>query len=178
MLWRVPRSRYPGLFSIFTADSSSRVTAPEFVSLKQSGKWTVECVAEALRLESCEDLFRFLVLSRARARLQSIPGDTSFEGMSEVLAIVPAYNKEDVIEQTIRDLTAQGLAIYLVDNWSTDGTLEVAKRHLGCGLIGVERLPPDAAALTYDLESLLLRIEEIALTHQWANWVTYAPRRR
>ena len=89
-----------------------------------------------------------------------------------VLAIVPVYNEEDVIAQTIRDLIAQGLEPYLVDNWSTDATLERARPFLGNGLLGIERFPPDRPRRTYDLQSLLLRIEEIAHDRQWASWVT------
>ena len=61
-----------------------------------------------------------------------------------ILAIVPTYNEEDIIESTIRDTTirdtiAQGLEVYLIDNWSTDRTYSLARRFEGRGLVGLER---------------------------------------
>jgi cellulose synthase/poly-beta-1,6-N-acetylglucosamine synthase-like glycosyltransferase len=56
-----------------------------------------------------------------------------------ILAIVPTYNEEDIIESTIRDTIPQGLEVYLIDNWSTDRTYSLARRFEGRGLVGLER---------------------------------------
>jgi glycosyltransferase involved in cell wall biosynthesis len=88
-----------------------------------------------------------------------------------VLAIVPAYNEEDIIALTIADLVGQGLDVYLIDNWSSDRTIERAEPLMGRGLVGIERFPPDGPTATYDLGLLLRRVEQVAHRHRWAHWV-------
>ncbi len=48
-----------------------------------------------------------------------------------ILAIIPAYNEEDCLEQTIRDLTAAcpELDYLVVNDGSTDATREICKRN-------------------------------------------------
>ena len=79
----------------------------------------------------------------------------------KVIAVVIAYNEEDVIEGTIEDLVAQGAHAYVVDNWSTDRTYELAERHLGRGVVGIERSPVAGPPDYFDLKSLLVRLEEL-----------------
>jgi glycosyltransferase involved in cell wall biosynthesis len=88
-----------------------------------------------------------------------------------VVAIVPTYDEEDVVAQTLRDLIGQGLDAYLVDNWSTDATVERARPFLGRGLLAIERFPPDGPSPTYDLRALLGRVEAVAEGLPWASWV-------
>ena len=40
------------------------------------------------------------------------------------IAIVTAYNEEDVIRETVLDLVEQGCQVVFRDHWSTDGTYE------------------------------------------------------
>jgi len=58
-----------------------------------------------------------------------------------VLAIIAAYNEERFIGGCLEHLFNQGLEAYLCDNGSTDATVEIAARHLGSGLRGIERIP-------------------------------------
>ena len=58
-----------------------------------------------------------------------------------VIAIVAAYNEADVIAQTIGDLVAQGVTVYLIDHGSTDDTVDEARAFLGRGLLEIEQLP-------------------------------------
>jgi hypothetical protein len=88
-----------------------------------------------------------------------------------VLAIMPTYNEEDIVAQTLHDLIAQGLDVYLLDNWSSDRTVDRARSFLGCGLIGLERFPPGGPAETYHLSAILRRVEELARKHRWADWI-------
>ena len=87
-----------------------------------------------------------------------------------VVAIIFAYNEEDVIEQAIAHLVANGVGVYLVDNWSTDSTVERALRYEGDGLVGIERFPPEGRPASYQLERICGRLEELALTVD-ADWV-------
>jgi hypothetical protein len=57
----------------------------------------------------------------------------------------------------------------VLDNCSTDRT--IARAGEVPGVVGIERYPFYGTSRTYDLVSLLLRVEEIALAHPWANWV-------
>ena len=77
------------------------------------------------------------------------------------LAIVPAFNEEDVIEHVVRDLAGNGFEVVLLDNQSTDRTVELA-RAAGAD---VETFESDGFTLNAQLE----RFEQIALErdHDW-----------
>jgi hypothetical protein len=76
-----------------------------------------------------------------------------------VIAIVAAYNEADVIAQTVGDLVAQGVAVYLIDHGSTDDTVDQARPLLGRGLLEIERLP---VSDRFDWAALLRRKEQLA----------------
>jgi hypothetical protein len=59
-----------------------------------------------------------------------------------LVAIVSAYNEEDIIGPALAHLVAQGASVYLLDDGSTDRTVARARQAAGSGLIGVESLPP------------------------------------
>jgi GT2 family glycosyltransferase len=79
-----------------------------------------------------------------------------------VVAIMTAYNEEDIIVPSIEHLIAQGVEVYLIDNWSTDATYELAKQFIGKGLIGIERFPREEPPQFYNWKDLLKRVEKIA----------------
>jgi SEC-C motif-containing protein/glycosyl transferase family 2 len=60
-----------------------------------------------------------------------------------IVAILPAYNEEDVIGSVIQHYLDDGVEVYLIDNCSTDGTAEIARQWLGNGVIRIERFPDD-----------------------------------
>jgi glycosyltransferase involved in cell wall biosynthesis len=107
------------------------------------------------------------VFDSSERAVNSLAPPSSFR----VLAIVPTYNEEDVIAQTLGYLIGQGIEVYLLDSWSTDGTVEHARAFAGAGLVGLERFPPKGPTATYDLTALLRRVEEIAANENWADWV-------
>lgn len=107
------------------------------------------------------------VLERGGAAMPPTAAPESFR----VVAIVPAHDEEDVVAQTLGDLVGQGIDVYLVDNWSTDATVERARPFLGRGLVAIERFPPDGPSRTYDLRALLGRVEAVAERLSWASWV-------
>lgn len=45
----------------------------------------------------------------------------------DVCAIISTYNEEDIIEQVCKYLLNQGIDVHIIDNWSTDSTLEIVK---------------------------------------------------
>lgn len=78
-----------------------------------------------------------------------------------VLALVTTFNEQRFIGPFIEHLAEQGVAVYLIDNESTDATVEIAERYRGRGLAGIETfLRHDV----YDLRSLLERKVALAAT--------------
>jgi glycosyltransferase involved in cell wall biosynthesis len=83
-----------------------------------------------------------------------------------VLALVATHNEERFIGHCIEHLAEQGVETYLIDNESTDATVEVAERHRGRGLADIEILPRNAV---YALRRILDRKAELAGTLD-ADW--------
>jgi len=87
-----------------------------------------------------------------------------------IIAILAAYNEERFIEACLENYARQGLEVYLIDNGSTDRTLEIAERHLGRTLVGIEEFPRGDV---FDLRAILERKEEVA-TELDADWFLHA----
>lgn len=85
-----------------------------------------------------------------------------------VVALLAAYNERRFVEPCLRHLSEQGVEAYLIDNCSTDETVEIAEAWLGRGLIGIEPFPRGAGDV-YDWRALLRRKEELA-TELDADW--------
>jgi len=88
----------------------------------------------------------------------------------KIIAIISSYNESDVIYEVIGDLVSQGILVYLIDNHSTDNTVEQASKWLGKGLIKIE-LFPDTGTSNYECTkdkyiwtNILRRKEELATT--------------
>ncbi len=82
-----------------------------------------------------------------------------------VVAIIAAFNEEDIIGEVLGDLVTQGVNPYLIDNGSTDGTVERASGFLGHGLLNIERFPNDRFAL-----SEILARKEVLAEELQADW--------
>jgi hypothetical protein len=108
---------------------------------------------------------RLAILER-RQRKAPCPAPSSFR----VAAIVPTFNEADVIAQTLEYLVADGIGVYVIDNWSTDATPEIVRQFEGRGLLGVERFPARRAPSTYDLRAILGRVEETVMRSE-ADWI-------
>jgi len=78
-----------------------------------------------------------------------------------------AYNEERFIASCLEHLFKQGVEAYLIDNCSTDRTVEIAERYLKRGLIGIENVPRTEDA--FKLRSILERKEQLAATFE-ADW--------
>jgi hypothetical protein len=76
-----------------------------------------------------------------------------------IIALIASYNERRFIGPCLKHLHEQGVESYLVDNESTDGTVEIAEEFLDRGLIGIEEHPRDGV---YDWRGLLQRKEELA----------------
>jgi glycosyltransferase involved in cell wall biosynthesis len=76
-----------------------------------------------------------------------------------VIALLATYNEERFLATCLEHLFRQGVEVYLIDNCSTDRTVEIASRYLGKGLMGIETFP---RAETFSWRPLLARKEQLA----------------
>ena len=83
-----------------------------------------------------------------------------------VIAILNTYNEEKLIRVCLEHLRKQGLDFIIIDNESTDRTIEIAKEFEGKGLIAVETIHRDN---NFSLIPLLIRKEELA-SELCADW--------
>ena len=105
-----------------------------------------------------------ILANHNRPKLQPAPDDF------RVVAVMTVYNEADIIESVIQHLHEQGVAVYLIDNWSTDGTYEKAQALIGKGVLRTERFPETPPKThVYSWSKLLTHVEEVAhnLTDYW-----------
>ena len=79
-----------------------------------------------------------------------------------VVAFMAAYNEEDIIVQSIKNWTDQGVEVHVLENWSTDATYDLAKRLEGQVAVTVERFPADGPSKHFDWGAMLARIEALS----------------
>ena len=76
-----------------------------------------------------------------------------------VIALIASYNEQRFIRNCLEHLFSQGVEVYLIDNESTDTTVQIAREYLGNGLAGLETLPYDGV---FRWGQILDRKEELA----------------
>jgi len=76
-----------------------------------------------------------------------------------VVAFTAAYNEEDIIVQSIRKWTDQGISVHVLENWSTDATYDLAKELESHLPVTVERFPREGPSQYFDWGAMLDRIE-------------------
>jgi hypothetical protein len=54
---------------------------------------------------------------------------------SRIAAAISVYNEGDVLGETVRYLAGQGNEVYVIDNWSEDGTFELCQGPIENGLL-------------------------------------------
>ncbi|WP_261379325.1 ATP-binding cassette domain-containing protein [Denitratisoma sp. DHT3] len=84
------------------------------------------------------------------------PGATS---ALRIVALLAVRNEAAYMERCLAHLTAQGIDVLVIDNDSTDATVEIARRWLGKGVIGIERHPYPGH---YDWQGILRHKAELA----------------
>jgi hypothetical protein len=81
------------------------------------------------------------------------------------VALIAAYNEADVIEPVVRDLIANGLSVYFIDDGSTDATVRLVEPFVGHGVLAIERVnggPEQDASRQFAWERLLRRKAQLA----------------
>jgi hypothetical protein len=86
----------------------------------------------------------------------------SMSNSFRVVAIIAAFNEGDIISRVIGHLVENGIDVYLLDNHSTDGTVDQAKPWLGRGLLHIEMFPEEGPPGMFDWTAILSRKEKLA----------------
>ncbi len=91
------------------------------------------------------------------------------------LAIIHFYNEADILKKTIEYLLSQDIDIYLVDNWSEDGSYEIAEAAYKeyPERIFLERFPAAGKTEYYEWYNQLERTEQIAKELQYDWFIHY-----
>lgn len=76
-----------------------------------------------------------------------------------VVALIASYNERRFIGPCLEHLHEHGIESYLIDNGSSDETVEIAEGFFDRGLIGIEEYPRDEI---YEWRALLQRKQEVA----------------
>jgi len=79
-----------------------------------------------------------------------------------VVAFMAAYNEEDIIVQSIKKWTDQGISVHILENWSTDATYDLAKDLESRLPVTVERFPKDGPSKYFDWGAMLKRMETLS----------------
>jgi GT2 family glycosyltransferase len=82
-----------------------------------------------------------------------------------VIALVSAYNEGDIISAVLGHLIENEIDVYLLDDRSTDDTVEQARPWLGRGLLDIETLPErrtESGGAGFDWSAILRRKEALA----------------
>ena len=83
-----------------------------------------------------------------------------------IVAVIAAFNEADIVLSCVSALIEQGVESYVLDDGSTDGTLDLLGPLVGNGVIAVERFGPST---TFDLSRILRRKEALCLNLD-ADW--------
>jgi glycosyltransferase involved in cell wall biosynthesis len=79
-----------------------------------------------------------------------------------VVAFMAAYNEEDIIVQSIKKWTDQGISVHVLENWSTDGTYDLVKELESRLPVTVERFPKEGPSKYFDWGAMLERMEALS----------------
>jgi hypothetical protein len=80
------------------------------------------------------------------------------------------YNEEDIIEETVSNLINQGVDVYIIDNNSTDNTLDRIRKFVGNGVIKIENVRYlESGKEIYNWTAILEKKAEISrqLDYEW-----------
>ena len=95
-----------------------------------------------------------MVLTRASSHSAS-PAHGGFK----VTALLAVRNGQMYLARCLEHLVSQGVEVFVIDNDSTDNSLEIALNFLGRGVVRIDRLPYEGY---FDLTKILLYKEQLA----------------
>jgi len=89
-----------------------------------------------------------------------------------VAAVMHVFNEADILEEVVRHLFAEGIEVHIFDNWSSDGSWEIAGALLSAGLARLVERFPAAPSGEYEWARLLAKTEEYGAGLE-ADWVMH-----
>ena len=90
-----------------------------------------------------------------------------------ILAIVNLYNEADILPEVVQHLLVQGVDVQLVDNWSTDGSWDLARRMADANPKRVMALRfPDQPSQFYEWGAMLERTAAVAAASDY-DWILH-----
>jgi Glycosyl transferase family 2 len=90
------------------------------------------------------------------------------------LALIASYNEIDILPQVVAHFVADGIAVHVLDHWSTDGTFErVCAFAKQTDLVTISRFPPQGRQAHFALSPQLREKARIAALHP-DRWVIHA----
>lgn len=103
--------------------------------------------------------------------------------MIKACAFMSVFNDEDIILESVMKLIESGIDIYILDNGTTDNSIEKIKHLVGRGIIDIEYfLTIENGRHTFKLWDILKKFEEISnkLNYDWylisdADEIKYSP---
>jgi hypothetical protein len=87
-----------------------------------------------------------------------------------VVAVIASYNEERFIDECLAHYEKHGVEVYLLDNDSTDNTVNIAKKYLERNLIAIEKFPRKGV---YEWSKILRKKEQIIDSIN-ADWFIHA----
>jgi hypothetical protein len=143
--------------------NGGRWTEDEFKALIQTAGLRLEFSGLAPGETGQKNSMIAVLANNQRPPIEPAPADF------RVVAFVRVYNEADIVEPSLRYLDQQGIGAYVIDNWSSDGTYEMAQSMIDQGTVALERFPPSGPSKLYELKRLLERIEQLSQTLD-ADW--------
>jgi hypothetical protein len=96
-----------------------------------------------------------VITNNAAGKLPRVTAPSDFR----VVAFMAAYNEEDIIVQSVKKWTDQGISVHILENWSTDATYDLAKQLESRLPVTIERFPPKGPSRYFEWGAMLERIE-------------------
>lgn len=157
----------PGLRARATTTPPEDGSATDFLTWLRSHGFAPSLSGSAFTTDRY-DMKATAVVIGGRLAARPRPAPAGFR----VAAVIHAYNEADILEEVTAHLTAQGVEVHLFDNWSTDGTWELATDLQRRGLIRYLQRFPGRAENEFRLAA------QTALTadygyHCGADWVLH-----
>ncbi len=143
-------------------------------TLTHTGRWNLIELEQMLRSEGFRLEFIGWTASdnvnyEKKTILAVITNDANAKQISEtipidfrVVAFMAAFNEEDIIVQSIKKWTDQGISVHILENWSTDATYDLAKDLESRLPVTVERYPKDGPSKYFDWGAMLQRMEALS----------------
>lgn len=148
---------------ILSDDLSNFKDESHLKTILDSSTLPVEFCCFANRYVECDEIITILSEKKPTLNFHS---PESFR----IIAILAVYNEEDVIVPVVKNLYESGIQVYIIDNWSTDSTFELAHQMFITGqLVGLEKWPPEGPSRTFD-HAVILRRKEKLFQELDADW--------